>query len=181
MTKRINFFLSLGSFLCVLITQAQTNFNLSSESKLTVDGTSTVHDWTVTANTLQGELKTDGKAPQKINFQVVVADMKSERGETMDIKMHNALAKDEHPKVIFELYKVKNEQVLVGALTIAGKTQNVEIDCKIVPSKDTFKIEGQKKIILKDYDIEPPTAMFGQVVVGNDVVVKFDLVFKASN
>jgi polyisoprenoid-binding protein YceI len=34
-----------------------------------------------------------------------------------------------------------------------------------------------KKIALEDFGIKPPTAMFGQIVVGDTVVVKFELIF----
>jgi polyisoprenoid-binding protein YceI len=90
--------------------------------------------------------------------------------------MHDALEKDTHPKVMFSLKEVKNES-LVGTLTIAGNEQNVEIAAKMEASGNTLKINGQYAIALKDFEIEPPTAMFGQVIVGDDVTVKFDLVF----
>lgn len=156
---------------------AQDTFNLSEESKLTIDGTSTVHDWTVTANTLEGSVKAEGNSPKEIDFQVAVADIMSERGATMDKKMHAALQKETHPKVMFALKEVKNESTLVGTLTIGGNSQDVEITGKIDASGEMIKISGEYGIALKDYEIEPPTAMFGQVIVGPDVTVKFDLVF----
>lgn len=156
---------------------AQDTYNLSSDSKLTIDGTSTVHDWTVTANTLEGSLKSEGTSPKEIDFQVAVADIKSERGATMDKKMHTALQKESHPKVMFALKEVKNESTLAGTLTIGGNSQDVEITGKIDASGDNIKIAGEYGIALKDFEIEPPTAMFGQVIVGGDVTVKFDLVF----
>ena len=171
-----HFFL-IATFCVSLCTIAQETYTISSESKLTIDGTSTVHDWTVTANTLEGTLKSEGKSPKEIDFQVVVADIKSERGATMDKKMHAALQKETHPKVIFVLKEVKNESTLIGTLTIGGNSQDVEITGKIDTSGDKIKISGEHGIALKDFEIEPPTAMFGQVIVGDDVTVKFDLVF----
>lgn len=155
---------------------AQATYTLSSDSKLTIDGTSTIHDWTVTANTLEGSLTAEGTAPKEIDFEVTVADIISERGATMDKKMHNALAKEDHPKVMFALTELKSESFL-GTLTIAGVAQDVEIAANLQASDDVIKISGEYGIALKDFDIEPPTAMFGQVIVGDDVTVKFDLVF----
>ena len=161
-----------------LIIYAQDSYTLSANSKLIIDGTSTVHDWTVTANTLEGSVKVEEGSPKEIDFHVTVADIKSERGATMDKKMHAALQKEPHPKVMFELQAVKNESVLVGTLSIAGKQQEVEIAGKIDVSDSHLKISGEHDIALKDYDIEPPTAMFGQVIVGDNVTVKFELVFE---
>ncbi len=162
-----------------LYSTAQTRYILGKESKLTIDGTSTVHDWKVTANTMEGSLKSNGITPKEIDFQVIVADIKSERGATMDKKMHAALQKEAHPKVMFVLKEVKSESILVGTLTIAGHSQEVEISGMIIESADdTIKISGQYPIALKDFQIEPPTAMFGQVIVGDNVTVTFDLIFK---
>ncbi|MGB5555772.1 MAG: YceI family protein [Flavobacteriaceae bacterium] len=159
---------------------SQESYSLSPESILTIEGTSTVHDWTVTANTKQGSLKTEGPLPKEIDFQVRAADIKSERGATMDKKMHDALKSEEHPNVTFTLKEVKNQDVLMGTLTIAGQANEVEIEGIITPSNNTLKITGEKKIVLKDFGIEPPTAMFGQVIVGDEVVVKFNLIFEKS-
>jgi len=165
-------------FICIFYTGfAQETYTISDASKLTIDGTSTVHDWTVTANSLSGTVKAEGDAPKEIDFQVAVADIKSERGATMDKKMHAALQKETHPQVKFALKEVKDESTLVGTLTIGGNSQDVEITTEINASGDNLKIKGEYGMVLKNFDIEPPTAMFGQVVVGDDVTVKFDLVF----
>lgn len=161
------------AFMCF----AQDTYNLSSDSKLTIEGTSTVHDWTVSANTMEGFVKAESSLPKEIDFQVTVADIKSERGATMDKKMHAALQKESHPKVIFALKEVKNESTLAGTLTIGGNSLDVEITGKIDTYGDNIKITGEHGLALKDFEIEPPTAMFGQVIVGPDVIVKFDLVF----
>lgn len=171
------FVIPIVLFLISVSIHAQDNYTLSAESKLTIEGTSTIHDWTVTANTMEGALKADGMAPREIDFQVTVADIKSERGATMDKKTHNALKFESNPKVIFTLKEVKNESSVVGTLSMAGKKKEVEIPAKIVASGGTLKISGEYPITLLDWDIEPPTAMFGQVIVGDDITVKFDLVF----
>lgn len=164
-------------FLISLSIHAQDNYTLSANSKLIIEGTSTVHDWTVTANTLEGAVKAEGNALKEIDFQVVVADIVSERGATMDKKMHAALQNESHPKVKFALKEVKNGSSLLGTLTIAGKQQNVVIAGIMETTGDNLKISGEHGIVLKDFDIEPPTAMFGQVIVGDKVTVKFELVF----
>lgn len=157
---------------------AQTNYLLGKESKLTIDGTSTIHDWTVTANTISGTLKAEGTVPKEIDFQVAVADIKSERGSTMDKKTHNALKMENHPEIVFTLKEVQSGSSVVGTLSMAGKKKEIEISTIIITSDNDLKISGEYPITLQDWDIEPPTAMFGQVIVGDDVTVKFDLIFE---
>ncbi|MFK7810882.1 MAG: YceI family protein [Maribacter sp.] len=161
-----------------LFSLAQDSFKLSYESKLSIDGTSTVHSWTVTANKMLGDLTLKDGSPTAIKFDVSVADILSERGATMDKKMHAALKKEEHPKVSFVLERIKETNILIGTLTIAGTEKNVEIDSKITSETNKMKIKGEKKIVLKDFGMEPPKAMFGQIIVGDEVTVKFDLVFE---
>lgn len=156
---------------------AQETYTFSSDSKLTIDGTSTIHDWTVVANSMTGSVTAEESVPKTIEFEVSVAEIISERGATMDKKMHDALKKEEHPKISFNLTEVKNSTNLKGNLNVAGQEKAVEIPVKMNADNESLKISGEYAITLQDYGIEPPTAMFGQIIVGNDVTVKFDLVF----
>lgn len=165
-------------FVCTIFTVfGQNEYILSPDSKLTIAGTSTVHDWTVTANTMEGSVKVEESFPKEIDFRVAVADIKSERGAAMDKKMYSALKKDEHPKVSFRLEQIKSTSILVGLLTIAGTEKNVEIATEISSEGDIMRIKGQQKIILQDFGMTPPTAMFGQIIVGDEVTVSFELIF----
>lgn len=159
---------------------AQDTYSLSEQSAMNIDGTSTIHDWSVVANSMSGEVEAEGTTLKEIRFEVDVENIKSERGPTMDNKIYAALKKEEYPKVIFNLSKVKGQSVLEGALTIAGQEKTIEIPVKMSSSEGNIKLVGEQKITLQDYGIEPPTAMFGQIIVGDDVTVKFDLVFVKS-
>ena len=165
-----------------LLSFAQETYTTASASVLTITGTSTIHDWTVTANTIQGTLKVDGNSLKEISFEVAVEGIISERGATMDKKTHNALRKEEHPKVIFSAEGIDisstGNQNISGKLNIAGVVKEVGIKVEIKRSTGEIRIKGEKKITLMDFDIEPPTAMFGSIVVGDDVTINFDLVFK---
>ncbi|MGB5437390.1 MAG: YceI family protein [Maribacter sp.] len=160
---------------------AQDSYTLSNESTLTVDGTSTLHDWTVTANTIQGALQSNAQVFTTISFEVDVTSIVSTRGATMDKKTHNALKMEEHPKIVFSAREVAfsegSDQHITGKLTIAGVQKDVVIVVAIKESEGKIQIRGNHKIILQDYDMEPPTAMFGSIVVGDEVTVNFDLIF----
>lgn len=173
--------LALIVTLSITLGYSQGNYSLSSESVLTVDGTSTLHDWTVTANTFGGSIGLENTIFKNISFEVEVASIISTRGATMDKKTHNALKKDEYPKVKFSAsnidFSAGEDQTITGKLTIAGVEKEVHIKTSIKQTEGKIQITGSKKITLQDYGIEPPTAMFGSIVVGDDVFVNFDLVF----
>lgn len=156
---------------------SQETFQLSSKSNLTIDGTSTLHDWTVKANELNGNTTVEKNIPKTIMFEVSVDEILSERGATMDKKMHEALKSDEHPKVVFKLKEVSDSNIIKGKLTMAGHERSIEIPVKMSSDSSSLNINGKYTITLKDYGMEPPTAMFGQIVVGDTVTVNFDLIF----
>ncbi|MEM8509276.1 MAG: YceI family protein [Bacteroidota bacterium] len=167
-------------FLAVLICLkgiSQKAYTLSQESKMEIAGTSTIHDWTVVAHTLEGTLETTEGKPTAIRFAVKVADLKSERGAVMDKKTHNALKKDLHPEVTFNLKAINTANTIEGVLSMAGITKTIEIPTEIIDSGGAIKISGEYPITLQDWEIDPPSAMFGQIVVGDAVTVKFDLLF----
>ncbi len=177
-------FLTLFLVSTTLTGFAQTTYTLSDTSTMTIDGSSSLHDWTVTANTLEGTVAENGESVTAVDFSVAVADILSDRAAAMDNKMHDALKKEEHPKVTFMVKNVNanmgENQELKGKLTIAGVENEVGVPATITQKNGELHIAGERKIALKDYNIEPPTAMFGSIVVGDDVTVKFNLIFTKS-
>ncbi|WP_169720742.1 YceI family protein [Arenibacter certesii] len=157
---------------------SQDKYKLSQDSELTITGTSTLHDWTVTASSMQGTL-TYGENIVNIGLQVDASEIKSERGAAMNKKMHEALKAKQHPKIIFKFQNLTNTDghVINGKLTIAGVEQEVELPSEVSDQDNSYRLKGNYTITLKDFGMEPPTAMFGQIVVGDEVTVNYNLVF----
>lgn len=170
-------YITLVFLLSSLLALSQKKYMLSENSKLEIDGSSTIHDWTVVAKIMKGTLETRKEKPTVVNLEVKVAGIKSERGAVMDKKTHNALKIETSPEVTFAMQKVDDTSIMQGVLSMAGKTKTIEVPTKIINTGKTIQITGSYPITLQDWDIEPPSAMFGQIVVGNDVTVRFDLVF----
>ncbi|MGB7395235.1 MAG: YceI family protein [Pricia sp.] len=174
-------FILLATLLIATIASAQKNYTLSDTSTLAIDGSSTLHDWTVTANSMEGSIaqKEDGSM---VDFSVLVEDIEGDRAEAMNSKMHDALKKEAHPKVSVSVSgldtSASGKQDLKATLTIAGVEKETTIPATVSQKNGQLQIAGEKKIVLQDYDIEPPTAMFGTIVVGDEVTVRFDLMFE---
>ncbi len=156
---------------------AQDTYRLSSESVMTISGTSTVSDWTVVANTIKGSMSKTTEAFTEISIAVPITDIKSERGASMDNKMYAALNAQEYPTVYFMARRLKEDILKNGTLSIAGVEKPIQILVKIERGDGRIAISGTHYILLQDFGIEPPTAMFGQIVVGEKVAIAFDLVF----
>ena len=64
----------------------------------------------------------------------------------------------------------------VGTLSIAGKENSVTMDVVATRMPDgTVKATGVVPIMMTDYDVKPPTAIFGRIKAGNEVKINFEL------
>lgn len=189
-----NFWLPIGSlFIMVLTTQiseAQTYKVNKSTSKMEVLGTSNIHDWEIAAKDFQGTISLGMENDQlvKINqldFSVTAESLESGKGG-MNKNTYKALKTNDHKKIIYKMDKVINidctskSQCLIstsGFLTIAGTKKPIEItfDSKIGDGK--IVLSGNKSIKMSNFNIDPPTAMFGTITTGDDVNIKFQAVF----
>lgn len=196
MRKNTTIFLFLIISIEVL---GQAKFNVSEESTMSISGTSTIHDWTSTVNEIKGEyvfkenilkkkLPVSESIINHVKIVIPVKSIESPRGEAMDNKTQNALKAEEHPDIIFELTDGKIISTgdksdgsfmisVTGELTIAGHSENVKFGLegqRLNSEKLTFK--GSYTFNMTDYEVEPPSAMFGQIKTGEEVTVDFELI-----
>jgi polyisoprenoid-binding protein YceI len=180
-------------FAC-FVSSAQTQYKVLPASKVEVSGTSTLSNWIVRSEELSGEILfapsaksvNGSRAAQgtisRATVTLDVSSMKSEKGETMDNKMYNALKKDSYPAIMFSLQRAMQltgaaTVAAVGEITLAGVTKPIIFDLNMDVANDTFHFHGQKSLKLSDFQIEPPTAMFGQIETGDDITVIVDVSF----
>ena len=191
------FLLSLFFATFYVVSVAQTvKFNVSEETVMTITGTSTLHSWTSEVNTVTGYVELEEKMVKKgkvkkgdpipsVQIVVPVKSIISPRGSTMDKKTYAALKSEEHANITFdlkdnEIFSVSVDTFTVmssGSLEIAGKTLQVAFPVKgKIISADKVSFTGAYKLNMKDYDMVPPSAMFGQIVTGEEVEIKFNLI-----
>lgn len=198
--KRTHHFKLLFAFLllCSPGFAQVTALKISDGSTMTITGTSTLQGWTSDVTEINGTVTIDEKAYKKGSFKkgdkiadvsltMPVLSIKSPRGATMEQKIYNALKSETNPDIRFTLTDnrvttVAKDSFLLetkGNLEIAGKTKPVTV---IVTGKKQpgagFTFEGAHKINMKDFEVEPPTAMFGQIVTGEEVEISFKLIAK---
>jgi polyisoprenoid-binding protein YceI len=173
--------------------QSSARIAVSPESKLWIEGTSTIHDWTCKATSLDAAIEVDAAAAQlaaappkmlkKVLVKVPVRSLKCGHGG-MDDNMYKALKADSDPQISYILasFEPANEEATeftlktVGTLTIAGKENKLQMDVAAVRLPDgTVKATGTVPIKMTDFGIKPPTAIFGRIKAGDDVKVKFEL------
>ena len=177
---------------------AQTSYQISSPSKVLISGTSTLSDWVVKSEGLSGEMTftPSGEKAQKGAFQagivrhgqavLEVSTIRSEKGETMDNKIYNALRNDAYPRITFvltdpiSLSNASRKATATGTVQIAGVTRPMTFELEVDPVENVFHFYGSRSLKWTEFGIEPPTAMFGQIVTGDDISVTLDLYFYPS-
>ena len=177
-------------------------YTLSGESNFSIEGSSTLHDWKAEAQDVKGEIQLPeefqganlppvGSSINQLNVKVAVASMDGGK-EVMNGKMHRALQKDTHPFIQYELTSAKVsssdnaanqvQMATEGKVTIAGVTQTITMTVKGKYVMGTgWEFSGSQSLSMSDYNIEPPTAMFGQIVTGDEVSISFNLIVNTQN
>jgi len=169
----------------VLVSAQSYNVDIET-SKVVIDGTSNVHDWQSEAEQFSGNATIVTEEDSLISisdlqFNVVVDGIKSGKGG-MDKKTYNALDKDKYPNITFVLSEITSISdtmlTATGDLTVSGVTKTIQMDVnyEILPDGSVL-FNGTQNINMKDYDVDPPKAMFGAIKAGEEVDVIFDAKF----
>lgn len=159
--------------------------NISSESKIYVHGTSTLHDWTSEAELFLGKINADlsnnSLSISSLSFKVKAESIESGKSK-MNSLTYEALKSEKHPYIEFQMtdfIKTDGNKVFIkGNLTLAGVKKSIDLKGTFIKENQELKIFGTRKINMTHYSIEPPTAMFGTIVVGEEVEIEYNLRMK---
>lgn len=189
--------LAMMNFLVAIPAIAQDNVQLSisSNTDLSFEGTSNVHDWSseVTEITGRGAFNkaifngsnVPGNPVADVMITIPVKEIESGKNKMNDI-MYDALKAEDHPTIEYKLIGSKlisetgNEFTLEtqGYLTVAGVKKQVGLQIKGKKiDDDTLQFTGSKKLKMTDFDVDPPKALFGAIKSGNEVVVHLTAIF----
>jgi hypothetical protein len=147
------------------------------DSKIVISGTSTIHDWEsdVTDFSITGNWTAN--AVTDLKASAVVKSIKSGKS-VMDNKTFDALQSETQPLIILTADNLAiNAQRVSGSanLKIAGVSRQIAINAAILTNTATeVKLKGEIPITMSQYGITPPTAMFGSLKTGDDVVVRYE-------
>jgi polyisoprenoid-binding protein YceI len=156
----------------------------AARSHISVSGTSTLHEWTMTSDkaTYDAAFETSSQGnPQQLVSLIVsvpAESLKSGKGG-MDKNAYSALKTDKNKYINFRLASAKIEDKTIrchGSLTIAGTTKQIDVETSYTILPDgSLQFKGSKKLAMTDYNVEPPSFMFGSVTTGNEITVSFDV------
>ncbi|MEO8910658.1 MAG: YceI family protein [Gemmatimonadaceae bacterium] len=162
-------------------------------SEVTVEGTSTVHDFRCKTDKIMAYVDVDpgytkdltkiAKPIVSVKVNIVVKTLKCGNG-TMDNNLYSTLGADKNPLITYTLsgYDIMNglsasfAANTKGTLKISGQEKLVDMKInatRLAEGKTTA--EGEQTLLMTDFGIKPPAFMFGSLKVGNEIKVKFNL------
>jgi polyisoprenoid-binding protein YceI len=173
-------------------TAERAGLSLQPESKVWVEGTSSVRSYTCRADRVNGSIDTPSGASS-----VEIADLKStvkgaevsmtvaglECGNgTMNGHLRKALKADASPKITYRITSfdvaADGKMKLNGTLNIAGTDRPVSIDATAANEAGKLRVRGSKQIKMTEFGVRPPTLMMGTMKVHDPVTVHFDVLLK---
>jgi hypothetical protein len=169
---------------------------LQAESRIWIEGTSTIKDFSCTATIVNAlidtrstnaipQLLVGDKAVVAVDVKVPVEKLDCGNG-TMNEHMLKALKAVENPTILFRLasYEIDRTQntvtgTLKGTLSLGGVQKPLIITTEGKPEGEMLRVTGSSEIRMTEYDLTPPSLMFGRIKVNEKVLVKFDLLLKS--
>jgi polyisoprenoid-binding protein YceI len=167
---------------------------LPTGSKAKLEGTSTIHDWTVETRLIAGYVEFESgfnleqPAPGKVNARCVVAipvrQLKSDSPK-MDTVMYEHIKQKDHPRIEYRLTELtlkeapKSADAPVafdskGELNVAGVTNKIQMPITMTRAgKDSLKFTGSTSVKMTSFGIEPPK-LIGILSTGDDVKISFE-------
>ncbi|HWH50891.1 MAG TPA: YceI family protein [Gemmatimonadaceae bacterium] len=195
LTKRLVAGLLIAFTATAAAAQETARVAVAPDSKLWIDGTSNLHDWSCKADKIEANVDLDKaaaaqldaappKALKRVEVKVPVKALKCGHG-AMDNNLYKALNADATPDVTYILATFEAAPgatsdtftlKTVGSLNIAGKENQLAMDVVATRMPDgTVLAKGTVPIKMTDYGIKPPTALFGRLKTGDEVKVNFEL------
>ena len=175
-----------------------TKFTAQPGSKVKIDGTSTVHDWTVEGGIIAGAMELDpafaadptkakpGKVAAKVDATIPVRTIKSGKS-SMDNIMHAAMKQPFHPQIKYRLTELTLKETpktadapwefdSKGELVVAGVTNAVAFPVTMTRNDKTIKTTGSTSVKMTSFGIQPPApaVALGLIKTGDDVKLTFE-------
>ena len=178
-----------------------TKFEAQPGSKLKMDGTSNIHDWTVESGIVAGTMELDsaflanptaakpGKIAATVETSIPVRSLLSTKSKAMDDRMYQAMKLPQFPKIQYRLTELTLKEApksangpftfdSKGELTVSGVTNNVSFPVTMTRTDKAMKTTGTASVKMTSFGITPPALdlAIAKIRTGDDVKISFEWV-----
>ncbi len=162
-------------------------------ARVTIAGTSNIHEWTATTNTVRvtraqlgavagPEFWENVLKPGAVEaFEIAIpASTLTSPKEGLDKNMYKALKVQEFPDITFRLVRFEAGQAGalkgMGMLRIAGVEREVVLNLTTKRNTASLTVTGKADLLMTDYGITPPKALMGMLKTDPKVTITFETV-----
>ena len=162
-------------------------------ARITIAGTSNVHDYTATTAVARVTRVELGEATPGATFWddvqkttglkafdiTIPAETLKSGKDGLDKNMYKALKTREHADITFRLARLEGTAgalKAIGTLRIAGVEREVTLPLTTVKKGANLAVTGALDVLMTDYGIQPPKAMMGMVKADPKITITFDVV-----
>lgn len=169
------------------------DLTLNDNSKVLIEGETNVAGFECNTSELEGNLKLyysrDVNGVQRAEGKFRAKTRSIDCGNSrMNNDLSKALKESQYPEITFELIDAtptataENVFFSKGRITIAGVSRPVNFRTIVSePQPGTQCFEGKIQLDMKDFNIEPPVAMFGMVQTKKEFTLHFMLYVNVPN
>jgi polyisoprenoid-binding protein YceI len=178
------------------VTIGQTvQLNIHDSANMHIYGDSNIKTWDAAVNQVNGSLTLQNLEDlsaenltaenfQSLSLTIPVEQIESESGG-LTKNIHKYLKGDDYPNITFQLNNVTNITEQNGSLLItasgivnaAGTDNPVEMQVTANVQNGTIEFSGTKELLMTDFNIDPPTAVFGTIRSKDEFRVEFNVSF----
>jgi len=189
---------AVALLLGVVAVSAQVRYQASPGSKVKIDGTSTIHDWTVEGGVIGGFIEfesdsvidpakaTTGEVKAKVEVTFPVRTLQSGKKPMNDI-MYDTMKVKDHTAIKYVLKEMKAQERKAGEplkfdtkgdLTVAGVTKPIDMVVTLEPQGNKLKATGSKQLKMTDFGMKPPAPAvgLGLIKTADEVTITFEWV-----
>ncbi len=160
-----------------------------SGSTIQILGTSTLHDWKIESDQLEGTLNLSladlqagawcSEHRPAVEARIKSESLKSDKA-AMDKVAWKALRTREFPEITYHLTEAgvpkasgegKWSVAARGDMTVAGVKKEVSLTLTVTQHGTALMVSGRLPLKMTDFGIKPPTAMMGAIKSADDVTV----------
>ena len=169
---------------------------LQPQSRLWVEGSSNVRDFTCTSTAIETRVQSSvagavsavlagTKAVESAELSVPAASLDCKNGKMNDHMLKALKAKD-NPTILFRItsYDVAKaaagvKGTAIGELTLGGVRKTITVTANAAPDADgALRLTGAYQLKMTEFGLTPPSLMMGTMKVDPAVAVSFDIQLK---
>lgn len=179
-TRILSFFALLFVFAGA---NAQTSFNIAeSGSKISVSGTSNLHDFTLVSEEIKGNADLfieDGKVT---DIKKVVVTLKTESLESsksgLTKNAMKTLQPDANPIISYIAFDMPSSGKISGILNVAGYDSDQVFDFTSEWKDGKLHVTAKGDVKFTDFQLDPPSALAGTIKAKDDLQLEILIVLE---